>query len=137
MQALQHAQLQRMPSMTKRQKLQVAYKKQHCSIDMPFPCKLERLLSRLQGQGLTCTEPSAATSSFLRSALHMPSLVRSMSRCWFTTVNSPLSTRRTYMLLVYGSKHSLLPRICTGAGTSEFGAAGGQASYCSVILFWT
>ena len=40
--------------------------------------------------------------------------------------NSPASTRRVYMFEVYGSKHSLLPRICDvdavgmGATRSEF-----------------
>ena len=43
----------------------------------------------------TCTLPLAATSSFLVSASQRPVAVRSDSRCWFTTVNSPESTRRT------------------------------------------
>ena len=68
--------------------------------------------ARVEGDKPTWMEPLAATSSFLRSGDHRPRRVRSISRCWFTTVNSPLSTRRTYMLRVYGSKHSLLPSIC-------------------------
>jgi hypothetical protein len=42
---------------------------------------------------LTATLPFAATSSFFISASHRPMRVRSCSRCWFTTVNSPAGER--------------------------------------------
>src|SRR5688572_18131525 len=43
---------------------------------------------------------------------HNPSSTKSFNKYLFTTGNSPLNTRRIYMLEVNGSKHSLLPKIC-------------------------
>src|SRR5438309_2008242 len=48
----------------------------------------------------------------LIESFHKFSFTRSLRRCLFTIGNSPLNTRRVYILLVYGSKHSLLPKIC-------------------------
>merc|ERR1719174_2744127 len=75
--------------------------------------------------GMACTEPLCAMIWLRISGVHSPASIRSRSRCWLTTVNSPESTRREYRLDVYGSKHSLLPRICAvdavgiGARSSE------------------
>ena len=44
--------------------------------------------------GMCCTLPLLAMILFLISSLHRPSLTRSRSRYLFTTMNSPLSTRR-------------------------------------------
>merc|ERR1712195_256763 len=46
------------------------------------------------------------------AGVHKPRDVKSRNMCWLTTVNSPAKTRRLYILEVYGSKHSLFPKIC-------------------------
>ena len=79
--------------------------------------------------GMPCTEPLCAMIWLRISSVHRPRAIRSRSRCWLTTANSPASTRREYRLDVYGSKHSLLPRICAvdavgiGASSSELRSA--------------
>merc|ERR1719397_535954 len=42
---------------------------------------------------------------------HMPRSMRVVSKCRATHTNSPANVRRTYIFDVYGSKHSLLPKI--------------------------
>src|ERR1051325_6846218 len=72
-----------------------------------------------------CMDPFAAMILFFILSFHKPSATRSFNKCLFTITNSPLNTLREYILLVYGSKHSLLPRICDveavgmGASNSE------------------
>ena len=48
----------------------------------------------------------------LTSFVQRPCSTRSDSRWGLTTMNSPALTLRTYMFDVYGSMHSLFPRIC-------------------------
>ena len=72
---------------------------------------------RSRKQQGTSTKQQGASSKVARLSL--------TSRYLFTTANSPLSTRRVYRFDVYGSKDSLLPRICAvdavgmGASSSE------------------
>ena len=46
-----------------------------------------------------CTDPWSAMIWLRTLAVQRPRVVRSLSRCLFTTANSPASTRRLYMLL--------------------------------------
>merc|ERR1719347_382353 len=59
-----------------------------------------------------CTDPLAAISLSLSNGVQTPRLMRSLSKWLLMHTNSPANVLRTYTLDVYGSKHSLLPRIC-------------------------
>merc|ERR1719198_1234794 len=61
---------------------------------------------------MPCTEPPAEmiwSRSLRDQSLRACS---SCCKCGLSTKNSPARVRRVYKLDVYGSKHSLLPRIC-------------------------
>ena len=83
-----------------------------------------------------CTDPFDAINLFFNESFHIPSFTKSLNKCLFTIINSPESTLLVYILEVYGSKHSLFPRIWAveavgiGAKRREF------LTPCSITSFF-